>query len=1079
MKSILSLRWLTFSCHIRNTIAWAAMDAVIVLAAYTLTFSTRLTLHPLEYSQALGFIWLVIVSTVGLFYLSGVYQRIWSRTSGHDVTVIVWAVFVSTLVVCTVEAFQKNPLPVGVPLLGNTLALIGFVAVRYRSRLISGLSWRWKAVWNHEFPQPPIPVLIVGAGDMGQVTAWRLKHRAPANTCYRVVCFVDDDSAKQGLYVEGCPVLGSCADIPVIAERYSVELIVIAIHNISGPDFRRILSYCENTNARIKVMPDVFAILNGKNGSALLRDIQTEDFLGRRTIGRNEAVDLSPIIGKVILVTGAAGSIGSELSRQLLTHNPVKLLLLDNNESGLHDLVTELSDETLPVRIIPILTDITDREALNRVFATYRPEVLFHSAAYKHVPMLEHYPAEAVRVNVVGTRQVLEMARDFGAERFVLISTDKAVKPTCVMGASKRICELLVRAFAQMDDCPTLFTAVRFGNVLGSRGSVIPTFNRQIDAGGPVTVTDPDMWRYFMSIPEAANLVIHAGCLTNGGDLFMLNMGDEIRIVELAERVVRMRGLRPYKDIEIKFTGLRPGEKLHEELRSQSEIPCETIHPDIFQLKDENHILQPAAFLAQLDSFLLNAENNGADPHSHLLAMANLDEIAVIKVDPIQVEGALPVHQELAQLDSERSSAGQPVSDLEEKISMMNIPMSAPDITQAEIDAVMEVLTTKWLSLGPKTEQFEGAFAAYVGTKHAISVNSGTSGLHLAMIAAGVGRGDEVITPSFSFIASANCILYEGATPVFVDIDPMTSNLYPVALEKAITERTKAIIAVHAFGQPADMTPILEIARRHNLYVIEDACEAIGSEYEGRRAGTMSDAAVFAFYPNKQMTTGEGGMIVTDNDEWVALFRSLRNQGRDVFDSWLCHSRLGYNYRMDEMSAALGLTQLQRIDELIAKRAQVAAWYDEQIADIPNVYAPYIAPETTRMSWFVYVVRCADHIDREMLMKHLQENGIPSRVYFSPIHLQPFYKRRFEHKRQDLHNTERAGNTFLALPFSSIMTREQVDYVCHHLAEAAELAKLGKPANIHAPANKPGVISGNKLGTRVGIPISQRTNWRS
>jgi len=375
----------------------------------------------------------------------------------------------------------------------------------------------------------------------------------------------------------------------------------------------------------------------------------------------------------------------------------------------------------------------------------------------------------------------------------------------------------------------------------------------------------------------------------------------------------------------------------------------------------------------------------------------------------------------------------------------MRIPMSSPDITQAEIDAVNEVLTTQWLALGPKMDQFEGAFSAYTGSKHSIAVNSGTSGLHLAMITAGVQPGDEVITPSFSFIASANCVLYERATPVFVDIDPLTGNIDPNLIEAAITKRTKAIIAVHAFGQPPDMDPILEIARRHNLYVIEDACEAIGAEYKGRRAGTMSDAAVFAFYPNKQMTTGEGGMIVTDNDEWDMLFRSLRNQGRDVFDAWLNHTRLGYNYRMDEMSAALGLVQVQRIEEILAKRAQVAQWYNERIDQIPGVHKPYIADTTTRMSWFVYVVRFDDEIDRDAMMHFLNERNVPSRAYFTPIHLQPLYQ-QMGWKRGDLPHTEHAGDTFLALPFSSVMTEEQTDYVCQQLREGvAEFLSVASP----------------------------------
>lgn len=368
----------------------------------------------------------------------------------------------------------------------------------------------------------------------------------------------------------------------------------------------------------------------------------------------------------------------------------------------------------------------------------------------------------------------------------------------------------------------------------------------------------------------------------------------------------------------------------------------------------------------------------------------------------------------------------------------MQIPMASPDITQTEIDAVNEVLQTNWLSIGPKIDSFEKALASYVGCRYGIGVNSGTSGLHLSMIAADIHDGDEVITPSFSFVASANAVLYERGKPVFVDINPLTGNIDPASIESAITERTKAILVVHAFGQPADMDPILAIAKKHNLIVIEDACEAIGAEYKNRRAGTFADCAVFAFYPNKQMTTGEGGMIVTDRADWNELFRSLRNQGRDTFNEWLAHSRLGYNYRLDEMSAALGLVQIQRIDELLAKRAQVAHWYNERVDEIEGIHKPLIVPSTTRMSWFVYVVRC--DVNRDHLMSDLKGRGIPSRPYFTPIHLQPFYQERYGWRRGDLPLTEKAGDTFLALPFSGVMTEQQVDFVCQQIRQCLQQA---------------------------------------
>ncbi|WP_298820682.1 DegT/DnrJ/EryC1/StrS family aminotransferase [Chloroflexus sp.] len=386
----------------------------------------------------------------------------------------------------------------------------------------------------------------------------------------------------------------------------------------------------------------------------------------------------------------------------------------------------------------------------------------------------------------------------------------------------------------------------------------------------------------------------------------------------------------------------------------------------------------------------------------------------------------------------------------------MPIPMSSPDITEAEIAAVHQVLQTNQLSIGPQIVAFEQAMARYIGTPHAVGVNSGTSGLHLCCIATGARDGDLVITTPFSFIASANSILYERAIPIFVDVDPVTGNIDPNLVAEAVTDlmrggaaatrwlprhhgsigTLKAIMPVHAFGQPADMDPINAVAAEYGLWVIEDACEAIGATYKGRKAGTLGDAAVFAFYPNKQMTTGEGGMIVTHHDDWAALFRSLRNQGRDVFDAWLNHTRLGYNYRLDELSAALGVTQLQRIEELIARRAQVAAWYHEQLADLELIERPQLRPYTTHMSWFVYVVRILPPADRNKVMQRLATAGIPSRPYFTPIHLQPFYRERFGYERGDFPVTEQLGDRSLALPFSSVMREEQVAEVVHHLRAA-------------------------------------------
>lgn len=597
--------------HLKRIVVWASIDSLIIVFAYIAAFSVRAATTPLEpFIQSYTFVGFIIVMTLIWLYIFGAYYRIWSRTSGHGISTLINATLVSGLISATINAasIQDHLLPMSVLVLGHSLALVGFVAVRYRSRLISGISWRWRVVWLGQEPpysrQKVTRVLVVGAGESGQITIWRLKHRfnLKDNQRYQVIGIVDDASDKLGMYVEGCQVLGDRHMIPQLAKEHNIDLIILAVHNIDGANFREILNYCERTSAMIKVVPSMFDLVAAKQGVPLLRDVQPEDYLGRQPIGRHKDVDFGPITNKVVLVTGAAGSIGSELSRQLAGQSPKKLILLDSNESGLHDLIVDLkfsftdSDESHNI-IVPALADITYRPSLEYIFATYRPEVVFHAAAYKHVTMLEMYPSEAVRVNIGGTLNVAELSAAYHAERFVLISTDKAVNPSSVMGASKRLCELLVYA---LDAQQTLFTAVRFGNVLGSRGSVVPTFNRQIDSGGPVTITDPEMKRYFMSIPEAVNLVLHAACLTKGHDLFMLEMGELVPIVDLAERMIRMRGLRPYADIPIEFVGMRAGEKLYEELQFNGELPHSTIHPKILELIKSQNGLNKTGFLEAL-----------------------------------------------------------------------------------------------------------------------------------------------------------------------------------------------------------------------------------------------------------------------------------------------------------------------------------------------------------------------------------------------------------------------------------------------------------------------------------------------
>lgn len=613
-------------------IHWFLIDSVVIAVSLGLTIVARPYTTDIEILDLglLGFFAIMVYYSVNHFF--HLYQRIWRYASVGEVMVIALSVSASTTLVFLANLlffrfswFPLSELPTMV-----LSTYVGFVTVRYRSRLWTGFRWRWRQTLEGQFPTTRTQVLIVGAGEAGQLFAKKvLENKEGEGYDLWIVGFIDDDLHKHGMRIHGIPVRGGRDTIPEIVDQFGINLIVIAMNHVTGPDFRSILDICDQTSAAIKVIPSVFNMIQETTSLPPIRNVTSEDLLGRKPveIDRNACYNL--LHGKTVLVTGAAGSIGSELCRQINKYNPRRLLMLDNNESGLHDLVISVnnhdSDESRTENnsfsaVNTIIGDVTSEIGMGNVFETYKPQVVFHAAAYKHVPIMEDHPAEAVRVNVGGTKLVARLAGQYNAERFVLVSTDKAVHPYNVMGATKWLCELLVvnglqrkkkesqnvtigernntestgslgpdipsflRAFSSSDQ-RTLNTAVRFGNVLGSRGSVVPTFERQIDQGGPVTVTHHDMTRYFMSIPEAASLIIQAAAFTQGDDIFMLDMGQQIRIDELARRLIRLRGLRPGVDVKIVYTGPRPGEKMTEKLLAEGEELYPTQHSQIFRIK--------------------------------------------------------------------------------------------------------------------------------------------------------------------------------------------------------------------------------------------------------------------------------------------------------------------------------------------------------------------------------------------------------------------------------------------------------------------------------------------------------------
>ncbi|MDQ6877298.1 MAG: polysaccharide biosynthesis protein [Candidatus Dormibacteraeota bacterium] len=616
---------------IRRYLPWIVIDGITVVVAFYgalgIRFSEATAAGRPAATSALN---LVIAPLVILFLLVnhswGLNRRVWSYASAGEVMLVLNSCATSTLLAVAVDLIiggfmGGRVLPLSVIVLGGFFTFTGIIVTRYRSRLIQA-AWRWRS----QRGSSPTCTLIYGAGEAGQFVAWRLLHQ-PQGRVYRVVGLIDDDHAKRGLRVHGLSVLGSRDQLHSIVDKYQVDLVILAISNISGDSLRAIVDTCQQTSAQIKIVPNLFDLMTSGTGP-LVREITIEDLLGRPSAAINRNACASLLTGQVVLVTGGSGSVGSELCRQIGSFAPTNLVVLDSNESGLYDLGIELQTSYPDLNFDLVVGDVTDERRMDVILARSRPSVVFHAAAYKHVPLMQAFPDQAVRANVLGTRVMLEAAKRHSIDRFVLVSTDKAVNPTSAMGASKRVAELLVLA-SRGEPGRTLSTVVRFGNVLGSRGSVVPTFARQIELGGPVTVTDPEMTRFFMEISDAASLIILAATLTEGGDIFMLEMGKRIRIDDLARKMIRLRGLRPDVDIPIVYTGVRPGEKFDEELTLAGESVEQTEHPMIYRVRTtatlaQHHVLDEIDSLLHQVDHLLRDTLVGDDGSflEHLLALA-------------------------------------------------------------------------------------------------------------------------------------------------------------------------------------------------------------------------------------------------------------------------------------------------------------------------------------------------------------------------------------------------------------------------------------------------------------------------
>lgn len=547
--------------HLIRVVGLVLCDVVLIAACMAGALWIRHDFHltaidPVFLETLWKYMPINICCTLILFKIFHFYNNLWQFAGLLELNNVVYAVVLSTLLQAAGMFVLELPIPRSYPLLYIMLLFFATGVSRFFIRIL------YKRRQKEKSGDQEIRTMIVGAGVAGSILVREIKSSQHMN---RVIpCIVDDDPAKKGTYLHGIPVVGNCSEIPRFVEKYEIKEIVIAIPSISGARKKQLLEICQETNCKTLILPGIYQIVNREVSVSMLREVDINDLLGRPPVNLEMETIMDYVCGKVILVTGGGGSIGSEICRQLALHHPKQLIIFDIYENNAYELQNELLHKHPALNLKVLIGSVRNRRRVDSIFETYRPDLVFHAAAHKHVPLMEDSPNEAIKNNVLGTWIVASAADAYQAQKMVLISSDKAVRPTNIMGASKRICELIIQSISQ--NSHTEFAAVRFGNVLGSNGSVVPLFKKQIAEGGPVTVTHPDIIRYFMTIPEAVNLVLQCGALAKGGEIFILDMGEPVKIADLARKMIRCSGLVPDKDIAIQYIGLRPGEKLYEEL---------------------------------------------------------------------------------------------------------------------------------------------------------------------------------------------------------------------------------------------------------------------------------------------------------------------------------------------------------------------------------------------------------------------------------------------------------------------------------------------------------------------------------
>ena len=871
-------------------------------------------------------------------------------------------------------------------------------------------------------PRVPLSVfglgmLLSGAGMLATRAAWRLTERAAnrpdASGRTRVVVFgagegaelvihsmlsdrhsqfvpvaiLDDDPRQQNRSIEGIRVSGYRGEIPDFAD--DADALLIAIPSATANLIADLTKLAEEADLDVMVLPTTTELIGSLVTHETVRPLEVSDLLGRDEVEIDDASVSAYLTGRTVLVTGAGGSIGSELCRQILRYEPSRLVMVDRDETALQALQVSITGHGLLDDENLVLADIRDRDGMFALFDRVQPDIVFHAAALKHLPMLEAHPREAFLTNVMGTKNVLDAASAVTVEHFVNVSTDKAANPISMLGHSKRIAEALTIETGA--EAPGHYVSVRFGNVLGSRGSVLPLFEVQIEAGEPLRITDPDVTRYFMSIPEASRLVLQAGAIGKTGETMVLDMGEPVKILDLAHRLLKHRK----SDVDLVFTGLRTNEKLHEELGHEGEALTSREHPRIW------HTEAVATTVRQQLETL-----QGLDDGALRVRMARLNEIAAETESSPALEG-----------------------------SMQRVYLSPPDMSTIERARLIETFDGNWLaSVGPDLDAFEAGLAEWTGRPHAVALSSGTAALHLSLLLADLKAGDEVLVSSMTFVATANAVLMAGGVPVFVDSSQRDWNLDPVLVDEhlakcAATGRVlpKAVLAVDLYGQCANYGALEAVCDKYGVTLLVDSAESLGARRDDRRAGSAGKLAVLSFNGNKIITTGGGGALVADDPELVERARYLATQARLPAPHYQ-HDESGFNYRMPNLLASIGCGQLERLPSMIERRAAIGERYRALLDPFPGVDFMPVPLGSSPNSWLsvLTIDPAVTGVDRDAVQRALAAENIESRPAWKPMHLQPLFA-----------DAEMVGGAVsewvfehgLCLPSGSAMSNGQLDRV--------------------------------------------------